>query len=264
MRETVKRTGDKMNIAIGSDHAGYHYKEVIKKFLEEKGHTVQDFGTDSDQSVDYPPFIRAAALAVQKGECDRGIVLGGSGNGEAMVANRLVGIRCALCWNRETALLARGHNDANMLSLGARMISSEQALEIVETWLETPFDGGRHLKRIQQIDEAVSGKGKSGLESTFDMPVTGETSSSAGNKPDRVDTEKYDLLIAFRYIKYMEGKDSIEFQVDPGLKTPSVIHIPSPDRWHAEIPGWARDRRDEILQRVKEKTSHMNREFKEY
>lgn len=253
-----------MKISIGSDHAGYHYKEMIKRFLGEKGHTVHDFGTHSDQSVDYPPFIRAAAIAVQKGECERGIVLGGSGNGEAMVANRLPGIRCALCWNRETALLARGHNDANVLSLGARMISSETALEIVDVWLNTPFDGGRHIKRIQQIDEAVSLKGKTGPESKDETPVTGETSMAAGEGPDRQDAEKYDLLIAFRYIKYIEGKDSIEFQVDPGLKTPTVIHIPSPERWRSEVPDWARDRRDEILGRIKEKTVHMKPEFKEY
>jgi ribose 5-phosphate isomerase B len=257
-------TGGDMKISIGSDHAGYHYKEMIKQFLEEKGYAVQDFGTHSDKSVDYPPFIRAAAVAVQKGECDRGIVLGGSGNGEAMVANRLPGIRCALCWNRETALLARGHNDANVLSLGARMISSEMALEIVDVWLNTPFDGGRHVKRIQQIDEAVTAKGKTGPESKDETPVTGETSRAAGEGPEPQDAEKYDLLIAFRYIKYIEGRDSIEFQVDPGLKTPTVIHIPSPERWRSEVTDWARDRRDEILGRIKEKTAHMKPEFKEY
>jgi hypothetical protein len=180
-----------------------------------------------------------------------------------MVANRLAGIRCALCWNRETALLARGHNDANMLSLGARMISIEQALEIVEVWLEAPFDGGRHVKRIQQIDEAVSGKGKSGRESRLETSGTGETFRPAENEADRVDTEKYDLLIAFRYIKYMEGKNSIEFQVDPGLKTPTVIHIPSPARWNEELPEWTRNRRDEILGRIKEKTAHMKAEFRD-
>ncbi len=142
-----------MKIAIGSDHAGYNYKEEIKAFLDEKGHSVRDFGTDSTASVDFPQFIRPVAEAVARGEYDRGIVLGGSGNGEAIVANRVAGIRCALCWNAESARLARAHNDANMLSLGGRMMSLETALEIVETWLNTKFDGGKHERRIRQIDE---------------------------------------------------------------------------------------------------------------
>ena len=143
-----------MKIAIGSDHAGFEYKEKIKSLLAELGHVVNDFGTDSEQPVDYPLFIRPVALAVASGEAERGIVLGGSGNGEAMVANRVKGIRCALCWNIESARLARQHNDANMISLGQRMITAEVALEIVRTWLETPFEGGRHVRRIQLIDEA--------------------------------------------------------------------------------------------------------------
>ena len=142
-----------MKIAIGSDHAGYRYKEEIKRFLLEEGHEVEDFGTDSEESVDYPLFIRPAAEAVAAGLCERGIVLGGSGNGEAMAANRLRGVRCALCWNEESARLARQHNDANMLSLGERMMPLETALEIVEIWLETPFDGGRHVRRIQLLDQ---------------------------------------------------------------------------------------------------------------
>ena len=142
-----------MKLAIGADHAGFQYKEAIKKYLIEKGHDVHDFGTDSDRSVDYPKFIRPAAQAVANGEAERGIVLGGSGNGEAMVANRIRGIRCALCWNPESARLAREHNDANMISLGERMMTLEIALEIVRVWLETPFEGGRHIGRIEQIDE---------------------------------------------------------------------------------------------------------------
>ena len=142
-----------MIIAIGSDHAGFRYKETIKRLLTELGHAVNDFGTDSEEPVDYPLFIRPVALAVARGEAERGVVLGGSGNGEAMVANRVKGVRCALCWNVETARLARQHNDANMISLGQRMITEEVALEIVRTWLETTFEGGRHLRRIQLIDE---------------------------------------------------------------------------------------------------------------
>jgi ribose 5-phosphate isomerase B len=142
-----------MKIAIGSDHAGYRYKEEIKRFLTGQGHEVQDFGTDSTESVDYPLFIRPAAEAVASGACERGIVLGGSGNGEAMAANRVRGIRCALCWNAESARLARQHNDANMISLGERMMPLETALEIVRIWLETPFEGGRHVRRIQLLDQ---------------------------------------------------------------------------------------------------------------
>jgi ribose 5-phosphate isomerase B len=142
-----------MKIAIGSDHAGYDYKETIKRYLEEAGHEVRDYGTDSGEPVDYPAFIRPVAEAVAAGEFERGIVLGGSGNGEAMVANRVRGVRCALCWNVESARLARGHNDANMVSLGQRMMSSDTALEIVRVWLETAFDGARHERRIRQIDD---------------------------------------------------------------------------------------------------------------
>jgi len=141
-----------VRIAIGSDHAGYRYKEMLKAALAERGHQVQDFGTDSPEPVDYPAFIRPVADAVARGEYERGIVLGGSGNGEAIVANRVRGVRCTLCWNRESAQLGRSHNDANVLSLGERMMSPEQALEIVDVWLATRFEGGRHARRIAQID----------------------------------------------------------------------------------------------------------------
>jgi len=141
-----------MKIAISSDHAGFEYKEKIKALLLGLGHEVKDFGTFSNAPVDYPLFIRPAAEAVARGECDRGIVLGGSGNGEAIVANKVHGIRCALCWNVETARLAREHNDSNVLSLGQRMIPEELALEIVRVWLATPFAGGRHARRIALIE----------------------------------------------------------------------------------------------------------------
>lgn len=143
-----------MRIAIGSDHAGFQYKEMLVTVLRGWGHDVTDFGTDSTESVDYPTFVRPVAEAVARGDFERGIVLGGSGNGEAIVANRVKGVRCALCWNVEAARLARAHNDANVISLGERMISREEAVAIVDTWLTTPFDGGRHLRRIRMIDEA--------------------------------------------------------------------------------------------------------------
>ncbi len=141
-----------MKIAIGSDQAGFKYKEQIKKWLIEKGHKVDDFGTDSEKPCDYPDIMRPVAKAVAAGKYDRGIILGGSGNGEAMVANRVKGMRCAIAWDLRSARLSRAHNDANMLSIGQRMIAIEEALEIVELWLNTPFDGGRHLTRIQKID----------------------------------------------------------------------------------------------------------------
>jgi ribose 5-phosphate isomerase B len=142
-----------MKIAIGSDHAGFQYKEKIREYLRTLGHEVKDCGTFSEEPVDYPVFIRPVAEAVARGEYERGIVLGGSGNGEAMVANRVKGIRCALCWNVETARLGREHNNANVISLGQRMITAETALAIVKTWLDTPFEGGRHQRRIDEIDE---------------------------------------------------------------------------------------------------------------
>jgi ribose 5-phosphate isomerase B len=143
-----------LRIAIGSDHAGYRYKEAIRRHLEAAGHDVVDLGTDSEEAVDYPLFIRPTAEAVARGECERGIVLGGSGNGEAIVANRVPGVRCALCWSVESAELSRRHNDANVISIGERMVSEELAIAIVDTWLAAPFEGGRHARRIAQIDAA--------------------------------------------------------------------------------------------------------------
>lgn len=142
-----------MNIAIGSDHAGFRYKASICELLAQLGHEVRDFGTFGPEAVDYPRFIVPVARAVAAGEAERGIVLGGSGNGEAMAANRFRGVRCALCWDVESARLSRCHNDANVISLGERMISLDTALAIVRTWLETPFEGGRHVARIAQLDE---------------------------------------------------------------------------------------------------------------
>jgi ribose 5-phosphate isomerase B len=141
-----------MKIAIGSDHAGFRYKEEIIAHLRRNGHDVADFGTHSDAAVDYPKFIRPVAEAVASGEFERGIVLGGSGNGEAMAANRVRGARCGLCWNLESARLTRRHNDANILSMGERMIDLDLALQIVDVFLSTAFEGGRHLARIQQLD----------------------------------------------------------------------------------------------------------------
>ncbi len=141
-----------MRIALGTDHAGFRLKEKVKELLGSLGHEVEDFGTFSEESVDYPKFIPPAARAAVDGSCDRAIVFGGSGNGEAMAANKMRGVRCALCWNEETARLSRQHNDANVLSLGQRVIAEEIALQIVRVWLTTEFEGGRHQRRVEQLN----------------------------------------------------------------------------------------------------------------
>ena len=145
-----------MKIAIGSDHAGFRYKEILKTALAARGHEVRDFGTSSSTPVDYPLFIRPVALAVARGEFERGLVLWGSGNGEAIVANRVRGIRCAIGWNVESVRLGRAHNDSNVLSLGERFVAEGDLMAMLDMWLSTPFEGGRHQRRIELID-AVDG-----------------------------------------------------------------------------------------------------------
>ena len=139
------------SIAMCSDHAGYNLKEIIKRHLEEADMTVQDFGTYSDASCDYPDFAHPAAEAVEKGECYPGIAMCGTGNGIAMTLNKHQGIRAAFCWNVDLARLAREHNDANILVLPARFIDAETALAIVDVFMSTPFEGGRHARRIVKI-----------------------------------------------------------------------------------------------------------------
>jgi len=138
-------------LAIASDHAGYHMKLSMIRYLEEKGYRVKDFGTDSDEAVNYPDYGHPLAEAVESGNCALGISLCGSGNGINMVTNKHQGIRGAICWNREISMLARSHNDANICSLPARFLDFETAREIVETFLETEFEGGRHVRRIENI-----------------------------------------------------------------------------------------------------------------
>ena len=141
-----------MKVSLGSDHAGFKMKEAIKNHLKSRGYEIVDFGTDGEDAVDYPDYWRPAAESVAKGESHCGIVFGGSGNGEAMVANKVKGIRCGLCWNTESARLTKEHNDANMISIGGRMVSVTEAIKIVDTWLDAEFQGGRHQARIDKIE----------------------------------------------------------------------------------------------------------------
>lgn len=147
-----------MRIALGADHAGFPLKEDLKAFLEDAGHEVFDHGTDSTEPVDYPPFCAAAARAVASGDADRAIVLGGSGQGEQIVANKVRGIRAALCHDLYLARLSRQHNDANVLAMGSRVIAPAYAREILRVWLDTPFEGGRHTPRLEQIAQIERGE----------------------------------------------------------------------------------------------------------
>lgn len=142
-----------MRVAIGADHAGFLLKEDLKRFLHEMGHEVEDFGTESEEQADYPPICAAVARAVRDGRAERGMVLGGSGQGEQIAANKVRGARAALCNDLFTAFLSRSHNDANVLAMGARIVAPTLAREILKTWLATPFEGNRHERRIEQIAE---------------------------------------------------------------------------------------------------------------
>lgn len=142
-----------VKVALGSDHAGYEMKSYLVEFLRRSGHEVVDLGTDSAATVDYPPFCAAVGRAVVSGEVERGIVLGGSGQGEQIAANKVRGVRAALCNDLYTSKMSRAHNDANVLAIGARIVGTGLAEEIVTTWFHTPFEGGRHQRRIDQISE---------------------------------------------------------------------------------------------------------------
>ena len=157
MRANVERTIVQLSsvrIAIGADHAGFLLKEHLKTTLQRLGHTVDDHGTHSEESTDYPPICFAVGRAVAEGRAERGIVLGGSGQGEQIAANKVPGIRAALCNDLFPARLSREHNDANVLSMGGRIVAFALADEIVALWLRTPFEGGRHQRRLDQIAAA--------------------------------------------------------------------------------------------------------------
>ncbi|HZD78603.1 MAG TPA: ribose 5-phosphate isomerase B [Actinomycetota bacterium] len=147
-----------MRLAIGSDHAGFPLKGPLCEFLEGEGHEILDVGTNSEEPVDYPAFCASVARAVAGGDVDRGIILGGSGQGEQIVANKVHGVRAALCHDLYTARLSREHNDANVLTMGARIVAATLAQEIVRVWLDTPFDGGRHERRVEQISMIERGE----------------------------------------------------------------------------------------------------------
>ncbi len=140
-----------MTIAIGNDHAGTQYKYAVSAFLESKGIKVINYGTDSEESVDYPDFIHPVASDMEEHKVDFGIIICGSGNGASMTANKHQGVRAALCWTKEIAKLARQHNNANILSIPARYVSQAQAIDMVDTFLETEFEGGRHQNRVEKI-----------------------------------------------------------------------------------------------------------------
>jgi len=147
-----------VRIALGCDHAGFLLKESLKAFLAEEGHEVIDLGTDSEEAVDYPDVSAAAGRAVVDGRADRGIVLGGSGQGEQIAANKVHGVRAALCNDMYLAELSRRHNDANVLTMGGRIVAPALGREIVRLWLATPFDGGRHARRVEQVAEIERGE----------------------------------------------------------------------------------------------------------
>lgn len=142
-------------IPIASDHAGYELKQQVITYLQSKGYKLHDYGTHSTESVDYPDFVHHVGCAVEKGECSRGIVICGSGNGAQMTVNKYPHVRCALCWTPELAKLGRAHNDANILSLPARFISTETALQIVDAFFSTDFEGGRHARRVEKISQLL-------------------------------------------------------------------------------------------------------------
>jgi ribose 5-phosphate isomerase B len=147
-----------MRIAIGSDHAGFTLKQHLRELLEGRGHEVNDLGTDSEEPVDYPPICAAVGREVAAGNADRGIVLGGSGQGEQIAANKVGGVRAALCNDLYTATYSRLHNDANVLSIGARVVGAGLADEIVRVWFETEFEGGRHQRRVDQLGAIERGE----------------------------------------------------------------------------------------------------------
>jgi ribose 5-phosphate isomerase B len=146
-----------VRLAMGSDHAGYRLKTDLARYLRDEGHDVEDLGTDSEEPVDYPPFCAAVGRAVVAGSADRGVVLGGSGQGEQIAANKVQGVRAALGNDLYTARLSRQHNDANVLAIGARIVAPELAREILRVWLATPFEGGRHVRRLDQISDIERG-----------------------------------------------------------------------------------------------------------
>lgn len=182
-----------MRIAIGSDHAGFELKQHLVMRLAGSGHEVADLGTDSEAAVDYPAFCAAVGRAVMRGDAERGIVIGGSGEGEQLAANKVRGVRAALCNDLYTARLSRQHNDANVLSLGARVVAAGLADEIAEVWLGTPFDGGRHERRVEQLAALEARFADPAAQDAYlDSLVPGLTARAAGDA-DRTPGEQVSL-----------------------------------------------------------------------
>jgi ribose 5-phosphate isomerase B len=174
-----------VRIAIGSDHAGFAMKRHLVGRLAEWGHTVVDLGTDGEDAVDYPPYCAAVGRAVARGDAERGIVLGGSGQGEQLAANTVRGVRAALCNDLYTARMSRQHNDANVLSMGGRIVGTGLADEIVRLWLDTPFEGDRHTRRVEQLSRlAALADDPAAQDAELDSLVPGITSRAARGVPD--------------------------------------------------------------------------------
>ena len=144
-----------MKIALGTDHAGYPLKEKVKAHLIARGYEVADYGCHSEERVDYPLYVKYAAQSVAKGVNDAGVVFGGSGNGEAIAANKVAGIRCALCWNEDTGRLAKQHNNANVIALGGRVMSETDAIAALDAWIGAEFEGDRHVNRLAMLEEEL-------------------------------------------------------------------------------------------------------------
>ncbi len=217
-----------MKIALGSDHAGFQYKEPIKLFLSEAGHEVADFGTDSQEPVDYPSFILSVAQAVAQGDFERGVVLGGSGNGEAITANRFAGIRCTLCWNLRSARLARQHNDANVLALGQRMMRLERALAIVEVWLKTPFQEGNHARRLKLIDRPLNSRPPRNDRLAKRTPIQQEA-SFVGEEFLGLGQSALPSTESSRAMSSEQGKDSVGSGSAPSIESISAVSLATRD-----------------------------------
>jgi ribose 5-phosphate isomerase B len=190
-----------MSIGVASDHAGFRYKTLLAEHLRALGHDVEDFGAPSEVPVDYPDFIRPCAIAVAEGRLARAFVFGGSGNGEAMAANRVRGVRCAVAWDLESARLSRLHNDANVLSIGQRLVPEAQLLPIADLWLATAFEGGRHAERIRKLDLVYGIRPARPAEAEELTRLARDAKASWGYPAEWLDAWREELTITAEYLQ---------------------------------------------------------------